>query len=490
MKLSMWHILQDLEDFQPEYNITDGTPRILGLHLHTRWDDRTHQGQYAYLELIGAASPLPSDDNARFTMQISNGPDTITVRELSDSSVLVNRLMALLANYNDWENRLRRAAGRCDLQEIVDIGTEKLNNPILLFDMQSNVLAMSAMFLDDDRNAFWNSCRDTRRVPIGYSAQSMTLESGEFASWTREPTLFTMPKGKKSIGNFICVEGEMMAGFALHEADNAIRPGDVYLVRLVEEMLAASMQSSGKSGAQHTLIQSVQDMLSGVQYEEHVYNVFKLPGQAPWRLVVIDNPYHKKGDMMYRQLLLPRLRSLLPRCLSMEYDNYVAVIAPLDDIDTLIEVINGGSEKPWFSICLSLPFDSLRYLHTRYQQTAFIVGKCGGTPGIYFGEDYALNYLALVGFDRTQGLIHPLLGTLKALDAQKNSDLYESLFQYLINERSVQKGAAALHVHKNTFSYRLDRIRELSNINLDDPMIRVYLLTSYVMDGALDRQKE
>ena len=486
MKLSMWHILQDLEDFQPEYNITDGMPRISGLHLHTRWDDGSQQGQYAYLELTGVASPLPADDNARFTMRISNGPDTITVRDLADSNVLVNRLMALLANYNDWETRLRLAAGRGDLQEIVDIGTEKLNNPILLFDMQSNVLAMSTMFLDDDHNAFWNSCRDTRRVPIGYSAQSMTLESGEFASWTREPTLFNMPRGKKSIGNFISVEGEMMAGFALHEADNAIRPGDLYLVRLVEEMLATSLQSSGESGAQRTLIQSVQDMLSGVQYEEHVYNVFRLPGQAPWRLVVVDNPYHKKGDMMYRQLLLPRLRSLLPRCLSMEYDNYIAIIAPLNDIDALIEVTNGGSEKPWFSVCLSLPFDDLSLLHTRYQQTAFIIGRCGGTPGIYFGEDYVLKYLSSTRYGRTQGLIHPLLDTLKAIDAQKDSDLYETLYQYLIHERSVQKGAAALHVHKNTYSYRLDRIRELSSADLDDPNTRLYLMISYVMDGRLE----
>ena len=419
-------------------------------------------------------------------MEITNGPDVILVRDLSDASVLINRLMALLANYSDWEARLRHAAGRKDLQEIVDIATEKLNNPVLLFDMDSSVLAMSSMFLDDDRNAFWNSCRETRRVPIGYSAQTLKLESGEFASWTQEPTVFNTPAGSKSIGNFIGVDGQITAGFAVHEADNPIRPGDLYLVRIIEGFIQGSLSSLGEDAAQRTLIQPIQDILAGVEYADNVLNMLRLPCAAPWRLLIVDNPAHREGDPMYRQLLLPRLRRLVPGSVSMEYDSHVVVIAGLDDIDALIQLINGNMDRLWFSVCLSLPFDDLRHLHARYRQAAFMLSRCHGQPGLYRGEDYALPYLASLNPGEGQALIHPLLAALKAHDAQKNSELYHTLFQYLVNERSIQKGAAAMHVHKNTYSYRLERIKELSSIDLEDPFTRLYLMVSFIMDGAME----
>lgn len=490
VKLSMWHILHDLEDFQPEYQITDGAPRISGLHLHSRWDGDTRQPQHATLRLLGARSPIPSDDNDSFTMEITNGPDIITVRDLSDCSVLVNRLMALLANYNDWEARLRYAAGRNDLQEVVDIATEKLNNPILLFDMDSNVLAMSSLFLDDDRNPFWGFCRDTRRLPIGYSAQSMTLEGGDFAAWTREPKLYKLPRGSRAIGNFISLNGHITAGFELQEADNAIRPGDLHLVRLVEECIRRSLQPREEDHSQRTLIQTLQDILAGVEYADSVLGMLRLPGTAPWRLVIVSNPYHNESDPIYRQLLLPRLRGLLSDCVSMEFDNHVVIVAPVSEIDALIKVVNGGAEKPWFSVCLSLPFDELPKLRTRYRQTMFTLQRCNGQPGLYYAENSMLEYLASLRLGRDEALTHPLLEVLKAHDAQKGSELYESLFQYLLNERSIQKGAGAMHVHKNTYSYRLDRIRALSSVDLDDPLTRLYLMMSYVIDGALDRQTD
>lgn len=489
MKLSMWHIWQALEEFQPEHSIVDGAPRIAGFHIIPMKDDGVRESQYAYIQLPDVKRLSALDDDATFTVLITNGPDTITLRNVPDTSVIVNRLMALLAAFNSWESRLRLAADRGDLQEIVDIATEQLSNPILLFDMQSNVLAMSALYLDDDRNPFWNSCRDERRVPIGYTAQAMTLENGESASWTREPTRFRMADGQ-SIGNFLSVDGEIVAGFALHEADNPILPGDMHLVRLTEAMLVSALKPWRDSGVQRSLLITLQDMLSGVRFEDHVYDLFRLPCEAPWRLLIVDIPQHLPGNPMYRQLLVPRLRSLVPDCVAMEFDTFVVVLASADRVDALVRIINGDSENRYFSICLSLPFDSLRLLRTRYEQARFIAENRDGGSGVFYGEDYVLRYLSRLNIDREHRLAHPLLKTLKEQDAKKGSALYETLFQYLLNERSIQKGAAALHVHKNTYSYRLERIRELTNVDLDDPFTRLYLMLSYVTDGAADQAGE
>ena len=172
--------------------------------------------------------------------------------------------------------------------------------------------------------------------------------------------------------------------------------------------------------------------------------------------------------------------------MALEFDGRIVALAPEDAVDGLIDTVNGGADEPLFITCLSLPFDDLRLLHTRYVQARFALERCGDVPGVYRGEDFALAYLSAQPFNRQQALAHPLLASLRAHDGQKGSALYETLYQYLIHERSLQKGAAALHVHKNTYAYRLERIRELWDVDLDDPATRLYLMISYVMEGAVD----
>lgn len=472
MKLSMWHIYQALEDLRPECDIREGQPRITGLHLVCRGETGPWPDECACLQ---------RDDGG---LRVFNGPDSVALRGLSDPDAAVNRLVELLVGSGDWENRLREAARRGDLQALVDLGTEKLGNPILLFDLQGNVLAMSAQAPGDDRIPCWSACRETRRVPLGYSAQAMALESGRYASWTREPELYTLSLGTRAIGNFIGAEGEPAAGFALHETRRPIRPGDVHLVRVLQDAMAGVLRPR-PSDEPRSLGHILRDMLAGTAFEESLYGMLRIPCAAPWRLMVLDNPFHREPGAMYGQLLLPRLRSLAQPCVPLEFDGHIVVLASEDDLEPLLKEINGGSDQPFFTVCLSLPFDDLRILRARYDQAAFALGRNRDRPGVFRGEDHALEYLPALKALGEQQLVHPLLKELRAHDARRHGELYGTLCQYLVHERSLQHGANAMHIHKNTFSYRLERIRELSGVDFDDPMTRLYLMVSYVLDGAL-----
>jgi PucR family transcriptional regulator, purine catabolism regulatory protein len=62
--------------------------------------------------------------------------------------------------------------------------------------------------------------------------------------------------------------------------------------------------------------------------------------------------------------------------------------------------------------------------------------------------------------------------TLADFDARYNHDLLLTLETYL-DEGSISTVAAMLHVHRNTLSYRLERIQRLLDLNLSDPMCRM-----------------
>ena len=40
-----------------------------------------------------------------------------------------------------------------------------------------------------------------------------------------------------------------------------------------------------------------------------------------------------------------------------------------------------------------------------------------------------------------------------------------------------------MHVHRNTFIYRLERAREITDFDAEDPVSRIYLLLSYMIEG-------
>jgi DNA-binding PucR family transcriptional regulator len=65
---------------------------------------------------------------------------------------------------------------------------------------------------------------------------------------------------------------------------------------------------------------------------------------------------------------------------------------------------------------------------------------------------------------------------LSRYDAQNGTELTESLHAYLEAFGDVSRAAAAVHVHPNTFRYRLRRIWEVSGLDLDDARARLAVL--------------
>ncbi len=66
-------------------------------------------------------------------------------------------------------------------------------------------------------------------------------------------------------------------------------------------------------------------------------------------------------------------------------------------------------------------------------------------------------------------LVRQWLGALLDYDARKNSELVNTLSQYLECGGSYNASAATLCVHRSTLKYRLQRIREISGLDLTDP---------------------
>lgn len=133
---------------------------------------------------------------------------------------------------------------------------------------------------------------------------------------------------------------------------------------------------------------------------------------------------------------------------------------------------------------ISRKFTDLNDLHAAYNQTNIVLtlGPTQNATSWYFKfDDYALDYLLKNGcgdFTSDQVCSNALV-ILRRHDKKYNTQYYLTLYEYMKSQYNSTKAAKSLYIARSSFLNRLDRIHELTNINISDWTDRVYLAISF-----------
>ncbi len=118
----------------------------------------------------------------------------------------------------------------------------------------------------------------------------------------------------------------------------------------------------------------------------------------------------------------------------------------------------------------------LRDSYREARQALFMARRLGDPNPLYFGE---LNvYRLLFQLEYNPELVsfcNEIIGKLIEYDRTQGTDLLETLTAYFAHNGNLSQTAEALFVHRNTLLYRMDRIREISGHDLDNPETRLSL---------------
>lgn len=93
--------------------------------------------------------------------------------------------------------------------------------------------------------------------------------------------------------------------------------------------------------------------------------------------------------------------------------------------------------------------------------------------------------LASVADDRLQDFARRHLGRLSEHDRRRGGDLVQTLRAFLATGEQ-QAAARQLKIHPNTLRYRLDRITEITGVDLADPETRLNLAVALRVQGLVD----
>ncbi len=277
------------------------------------------------------------------------------------------------------------------------------------------------------------------------------------------------------------------------ETSRTFTRGVLELIDYVHNFILLSFQHSArKTPSSRSMSSVILSMLEGVKFStEDLKNMLAGIG---WQITdccccIVVYPLNEQetDNWNYINTFCLKLENQFHDCIAFPYKEHIAAIVNLDkagcsvyDISHSISLfLRDGLLKAG----ISFKYWNFETTPIYYRQAcyAYEMGKVYDPSfWCYIFEDYALYHFIHYGSSRLppRHLCHPALVELHGYDKANGTDLLKTLEIYVQNNCNAVTAAELLYIHRNTFYQRLNKIKEIINLNLDDPKVRLYLLIS------------
>ena len=277
---------------------------------------------------------------------------------------------------------------------------------------------------------------------------------------------------------------------------------NTYSVQFIKQKLVLDTKAKIEDNFMEKLLdEEIQEIDKILQYANHFqWDVFQSHRVAVLSVIFDENSY----DFFEQQ---EKMTSIYEE-LKIKITNYYSNILFSRKGDVFILIVPVEKEEPdeqefWKDITENIQ----RWLHHIFGSCYGLIGIGGKTNGI---DDYfqcykqALQTLNVLSSDRSMKryaffedlgsytLLHLIKDTTEAhyfmknylekllkYSEENNINLFQTLRVYLEQNGSIKKTADKLFIHRSTLLYRLDKIKEILELDLEDSDMRFNLMMTY-----------
>lgn len=468
MKLSMWIIANLLESFEPECHIRRESPRVL------------RSARLAY-----ATDCVLVQQDGPDCLYLWN-EDSIRIPDLSAREGF-ELLQSLFDSMFEWQSRISEAIEQRNFELLVEEMGVVFKNPIALTDANHACLACSAGYGAEAVDREWRHLKT-----YGYSSVASAKEISEARlSYHMDGKVirFRFPEGSgmsdsMSVSLF---QGEMPVGYlTVVEKDHPMNDGHMQLMVMLGKALAPILGGEQK-GSELNGSMLRRFLGGGPLTDENARHFLEQRGWTEtdsYRVYILDFDGTEEKEQLQRSYrrYFGAIAAVFPCDLSGVFDGRFVLLAndsrmadarrrtKLEELLSTAPVLGGVSlSRQGFSLLPRLLEQAEFALHAPRKK------------GERFADYYylALDHLIRSDYDpdRCLAACQPDVYRLYCQDEV----LYQTMWAYLIQDRSVTRTVQMLYVHKNTLLYRLRRIEESLQYSFSDPYTRSYMRLSFLL---------
>ncbi|WP_459478891.1 PucR family transcriptional regulator [Clostridium saccharoperbutylacetonicum] len=367
------------------------------------------------------------------------------------------------------------------LKELIDIGTKILGNPIIVTNSAYKVLAMSNFHIDEP---FWEfarthgyCCQDSINCYKNEGITKKVIESNI-------PVLFTDGVAKKIniISNKLTMGNQILGYIGVHAINKEFSPSDIDTVKMLSDIFTVAIRTDiYEKAITHTVHEDIIiDLLNGeipatIILSDRLHN-------ANWSLkkyfCLVKIPLFKSDqsisflDYLYTKLIERCAISKIARY----HESLVLIInynkqSEYDiELNNIKDILNNNNIKGGISRIFSK--SEFENLSSYYHQAsiAYEIGTLTNKASIciYPYENVALFHLfsKIKDKDELKIFCHPSYNKLLKHDKLNGTEYCKTIYEYILCANNISAAADKLFIHRNTMAYRLNKISEITDLDL------------------------
>lgn len=380
---------------------------------------------------------------------------------------------------NNISSAFSALANGASLKELVAIGSKILGNPIILTNCSYKVMAISDIDIEDET---WRFARS-----YGYcSQQSINLfKTDKITTKVVEslyPVLLTtgLSKDIHRIIKKIEVNGMIIGYIGVYQVSKLFEESDFDAIDILSDIIAVEMKNTiySEGLALKEYENLIVDLLNN---EIHTCAILQKRLQAAnWRLkeffCLIKIPLSEEDESIwFSDYLFSKIINSTYFCRLTKYSSSLVLIINYDkdyeykhDIHIIEELLRENNLKAGSSRI----FTSLNNLKAYYRQAskAYEIGELlkKEDNNLYNYDDISVFHFfsSIQNKNDLQILCHPAYYKLVDYDKINGTEYCRTIYEYILCANSLSVAAEKLFIHRNTMSYRISKISEITGLNL------------------------
>jgi len=393
--------------------------------------------------------------------------------------------------YNSQINHLLSAFNaNKGLQYLIDEACAITRCPIIIMDNSYKILAMynSQIFSES------NSDLETQRN-LGYATERtiQRMKRDKIYEQLRKFSypLYTKPEDEQYgwLNVLVYAHGIEMAEIGMMEYNHTFNHYDFEFLNFLKQLVSWQMQQNdfyiNNRGMMHSvfLAELLDQKIPNQQIVRHRKKLLNWK-ESPYMYIMTVFQNEMSDFNQRAEIFAIQMQNILPNSRWVIYHSNLVMLI----MKNTVGIDEFMPESPFYKrlelnhlyAIVSNCFSDFLEIRKYYEQTISInnlLPVIDKKKAIYIYNDYVFYHIGTIiaeSYD-LRDFYHPAIIAIRDYDKQNNTSYLETLTQYLIHIDNPSLCAKNLFIHKNTFFYRMNKIREQFHLDLNDGVERLKL---------------
>jgi hypothetical protein len=395
----------------------------------------------------------------------------------------------LLAFHEAWHNSLLMAViNHSPIDAFLKTAARALANPIVVFNNNLSAISSAGSVKSPVEGTNWEIVNMPGFILDNFYTPQEMRKISSYIAQKNEQIIFVNPKNDpahSSMGILIWIDGKLYGGIGTVDLNAPFTDGQKETLSVIARVLKLYFQN-------HSIYMRIAEnkanwldsLLDGVDVSADIISSYL--DRFQWK---IDDYFCIVTLSASPDLKIPiisivdmkKVNNLFPDALVSVYDEYVVMVIRCADKQPphgkKRQQLEQFLKKDVLLRCgVSMVFNNFLNLRHYYTQSKFAASRCKPSldPAVCFYENYQADHVlrTLSLGDDPRCFCHPGILSMWESGGELQRDLVRCLYHYFLNGRNISAAAEAIHVHRNTLIYRLNKAEEILNVDIRKPSVK------------------